>query len=300
MIRNSLRGWFAAVSCACLFACSSARELQPYPHESTLAVIAELRIHLRADPFRDAAGRDLEGRNIYRVTLDRISQLQDLTPAEYDDVLAFAAAECFERLGQWGDAGASFRAVAEAGTILADEAKRRGAWADRMLEATAETDTARTIEGFLNASELRRAGFLRLLDENPPVPYDGFIRREAEDELRQRATFLFANRFVVDGGTDRAIEAARKLVAETKESHRHGFNLILLGRFFEALAADYAVFTDPESGEFDAEKWTAWVDEARGVYRKVAQTDGDPAKPEGLARLRALDAFALRALDGAR
>lgn len=263
-------------------------------------MIAELRIHLRADPFRDAPGRDLEGRNIFRVTLDRINQLQDLTAAEYDDVLAFAAGECFERLGQWSDAAASFRAVVEADTILSKEAGRRAEWAGRMFEATAEEERARSIEEYLNALALRRARLLALLEQNPPFPYEGFLRREAEDEMRERATFLFANRFVVDGGTDRAIGAARQLADETKESRRHGFNLILLGRIFETLAADYVVFTDPESGEFDRVKWSGWIDEARGVYRRVAQTDGDPAKPEGLARMRALDAFALRALEGAR
>ena len=39
---------------------------------------------------------------------------------------------------------------------------------------------------------------------------------------------------------------------------------------------------------------------ARQAYRRTAQADGDPVKLEGQARLRALDAYALRMQDWAR
>lgn len=279
--------------------CSTAPKLAPYPHESVLAVIAELKIFLRLDPYRAEPGRDLAGQNIYRVSLQRLNNLDELVGEEYDDVINFARAECYERLGRWSEAAKAFASAAANNTSLAEEAKIRQQWDEKIVEATGGGESARTLDSFLNHLDVVYGALAQLRESKPAAPYDSFIAVEMERTLERKASFLFENRFVLERGADRATEAAERLVKENAESRRKSDHLLLLGRFQETRARDYVQFNDPTGSDFDLKSWTTWIEQARAAYTKVAQADGDPAKPEGQARLRVLDAFAQRTIERA-
>ena len=297
-------GLILFLGAAVLLSCKRAKDRAPYPHESVLSILTELKNGMRADPYRDEPGRDLEGRNIHRVTLERLDNLNDLLskskPGEYDDILAFARAECLERLGDWSGAAASFAKCAAAGTTLAGEANGRKEWSGKISEAVGLTTGTLTLEGHLNTLDLRRLNLRRLLDAAPPFPYASFLSANLEETLRRKALFLFSNRYVLPGGAQDAVKAAQTLLEENKPSFRRGENLLLLGEFLETLARDYERLNDPSQSKFDLESWSRWVDGARGAYREAAQADGDPAKPEAQSRLRALDAYAQRISERAR
>ncbi len=285
-------------------ACSRSSNRAPYPHESALSIIAELKIGLRSDPYKDEPARDLEGANLYRVTLARLDSLNELLskskPGEYDDVIAFARGECHERLGSWGDAELEFGRAARAGTSLTEAAETRKNWSRRFADATSPTTGSLTLEGFVNALDLRRIDLEKMRGENPPFPYGSFARVEMESALEAKATFLFSNRLILPRGVESALEAAKSLVEENRESRKRGQNQLLLGEIYETLARDYARLFPPEQGKFDSAPWSQWMESARTAYREASQADGDPAKPEGEARLRALDAYAQRIADAAR
>jgi hypothetical protein len=129
----------------------------------------------------------------------------------------------------------------------------------------------------------------------PPWHYDAYARAALENVQEERVRLLFINRMVVDGAIARAVDAARKLAAEHPQSWRATDHELLLGSLYETLARDWTSQVRPDGQRPRLEEgWTGWVEQARAAYRRVAQTDGDPAKLEGQARLRALDAYALR------
>lgn len=280
-------------------ACKSAPLANPYPHESVLLVVAELKLFLRFDPYRNEPGRDLEGRNIFRVSLERLDALRTLVGPEYRDVLAFARAECLERLGRYAPAADAFAEAARSGQSLGPEAARREAWTRALAEVTTEPDIS-TLQDYLNYWDARIAGLEQLRTRNPVVPYDSLIEVEIERAMSSKAVLVFDNRFVLPRGAEQAIEAAQRLAGDHAESYLVGEHDLLLGHLFGTLAFDYAQMNDPSSAAFDIEIWKPWVDQARAAYSAVAGRDGDPAKPEGQARLRALDAFELRVLRRAR
>lgn len=277
-----------------LFSCSRTGDHVPYPHESVLTVVMELKMFLAQDPYRRAAGTDLEGRNIFKVSLARLDALDALTGPEYRDVLAFARAECHERLGEWRKAAAAFDAATSAGTRLSPAARERAAAARRMNDLVDRASFDPTLEGYLNDLDVLQRRLGDWADRKPPFPYESFARAERERAQEERLRILTQNRLVLKDGASRAAAVASALIEQNPQSWRVNLDRLLEGELFESLARDYTAANRPEGADFIAQTWNAWIERARESYRKVAQADGDPAKPEGQARLRALDAYAMR------
>lgn len=289
-----------AVLIPALIACGRSDKLLPYPHESVLSVIGELKIWLRSDPYREEPGRDLEGQNIYRATLARLDTIDELAGPEYDDILAFARAECFERLANWTGAAEEFQKVAEAGTSLSEEAGIRLIWVRRFVQATKQPPALENLEDYLDHLNAQLVQFEQLRRSGPMFPYDAYIMIELERTQEQKAAFLFMNRLVISEGARRAIDDAQSLIQTHSASRRLGELELMVGGFYEALARDYLRVNPPQHYGFNLEQWLTWIDQAREIFARVAQRDGDPAKPEGQARLRAVEALVARTLQRAR
>lgn len=279
-----------------LTSCAHKQPQAPYPHESIMTIIAELKIHLGRDPYLRPPGEDLEGRNIYRVSLARLDQLKQLTSQEYQDVLAFARAQCNERLGDWPAAAADFDQAATGKDPLASIARKRAQSATQLADLTNRQAMSQTLDGYLNNLDVLEHQLEKLKDGKPDWPYDSYVMIELERTREEQARLLFNNRFVRPGALPQALEKAGQLVELHAESWRISEHRLLLGSFYETLARDWAADHPPQGGAFapGEEQWKEWVEKARQAYRIVAQTDGDPVKPEGQARLRALDAWSLR------
>ncbi len=281
--------------------CARKPPAEPYPHESVLAVIAELRIHLLFDPYRAVPGQDLEGRNIFRVSLARLNELDQILGEDYADIIAFGQAECFERLTEWDAASVSFGRVVQSGSSLSEEAAIRLKWAERIADITSEREDAMTIESYLNQLASIQARLINLLEPDEPVfPYASLLRVELERAREKEALMLFRNRYTIAEGSDRAIEAARELIERHADGRRDGEHRLLLGGFYADLAGDYARLNPPATALFESSIWESYIAGAREQFAIAARADGDPAKPEAQARLRALDAYTQRTLNEAR
>ncbi len=277
-------------------ACASAPPRAPYPHESILTVIAELKIQLNKDPYRFAPGTDLEGGNIYRVTLARLKSLETMAGPEYADVLAYAEGECSERLGSWTLARDAFRSAAARETSLAADATRRANIDEKFAAATDRAQFGHTLQGYLNDLTVMQRRLEDLAATKPGYPYDSFLKLERQRGLEEAVRLNFTNRMVLADGLQKVLqEAGKQLETEFADGWRHSENMLQLGAVYETLARDLASQHPPEGAEFDAQgAWATWIEQARQAYRQVAEKDGDPAKPEGIARVRALEAYTLR------
>ena len=152
-----------------------------------------------------------------------------------------------------------------------------------------------TLEGYLNDLQVLERRLTQWLDQSTAFPYDAFARSEREGARVEITRLLLVNRMVVTDGASRAVQSAQALVDQNPDSWRRGENLMLLGETYESIARDWTAAHPPDGLRFDAEGgWSDWVALARVAYQRAAQSDGDPAKPEAQARLRALDAYALR------
>lgn len=287
-------------ACIVFLACARSSERVPYPHESVLTVVMELKMFLAQDPYRRPPGTDLEGRNIFKVSLARLDALKDLTGPEYRDVIAFARGQCRERLGQWSQAAAAFDEATAAATRLAGAARQRAALARRMNELANRSAFDGTLDGYLNDLDVAQRRLAEWVEQKPPFPYESFARAERERAQEERLRILMENRLVLRDGAARAAAVADALIEQNPQSWRINLDRLAQGGLFETLARDWTALNRPEGPDWRADAWAAWVERARAAYRTVAQADGDPAKPEGQARLRALDTYALRIKSQAR
>jgi hypothetical protein len=281
--------------------CAVSPPPSPYPHEYLLTVFAELKLYLDQDPYRLPPGRDLEGHNVFRVTLERLDSLSELADPAYADVMAFARGQCLERLGDWTRAAEAFDRATSPGTTLADAARARAQAARRMVRLTdRDAYDHASLEGYLNDLQVMERRLLEWAAEKPP-PYKAYALLEAARGREERARLLFDHRRILKDGAARAIQLAQSLTADFQESYRASEHWLLLGSLYEQLARDFSRQFPPEGRGFDPDgRWRQWIEQARVAYRKVALADGDPAKPEGQALLRGLDAYALRMQDLAR
>lgn len=293
-------GCVLALLLGALAGCARSDKQMPYPHESILSALAELKIWLRSDPYREEPGRDLEGQNIFRATLTRLDSIDPLTGPEYDDILAFARAECFERLGNWKSAEEQFQRVAGMGTSLSEEAGIRLIWVKRFLAARREPPSLDNLADYLDYLDGQTVQFEQLRRSGPMFPYDSYIMIELERIQEQKAAFLFMNRAVIKDASTRAIATQEALLKAHAASRRIGEHELALGGFYEGLARDYLRLHPPQWSGFDEEQWLAWIEKARELYNKAAERDGDLAKPEAQARLRTVEALATRTLRLAR
>ena len=274
--------------------CGRTARRSPYPHESIMTVVLELKLFLDQDPYRNPPGTDLEDRNIYRVSLARLTALEELADPVYADVLAYARAQCLERLGLYGEASGAFEAAEALRTELARDALERAGHARSLAELIDRSRLDDSVEGYLNGLEVIERRLEEWIDRRPPFPYPSLARIERERAQEERARLLAANRFLLRDAAPRAAEAFERLVDLNPDSARRNRNRLLVGEFYETLARDTTASLRPEGPAFNPEgNWADWVARARHEYRLVAQADGDPAKLEGQARLRSLDAYAL-------
>ncbi len=270
-----------------------------YPHETILAIIAELKIHLERDPYTQPHGMDLNGRNIFRVSLERLDAVQEVSDFHYLDIIMFARGECLERLGEWGNARVAFRTSESFGGSLADEAGKRAGAAARMFNIRSQLNRwgQVSLAGYLNELEAIELDLRMWIGEDPLWPTTSHVRRELELIQEERIRMLFINR--MSGGLDRPVEQAFELLErmadEHLQSHRLMEHWLRMGIYYETLCRDWSDANPPEGIHFhDNPSWFTWVESARSAYHRVARADGNPVKPEGRSRLRALDAYVMR------
>lgn len=281
--------------------CRSTETALPYPHESVLTVVAELKLFLERDPYLWPPGQDLEGRNIYRITLSRLDNLGESIDPVYEDVLAFASAEAYERLGEYQLAAEKFALAARRGSGLSERAQEREQFCLKLARLIDRSGFASSLEGYLTDMSVARRRLREWGENDLPYPYPSLVRLERERLLGDEARLWFQYRALLPGALDAALRAVETLLTEHAESWHVMEHQLLMGGFWEQLARDLTQATPAEGIHFDPElSWEQYVERARAAYREVAEADGNPAKPEGQARLRALDAYALRIRNASR
>ena len=298
---------FAAVAS---LACASTPELDPVyrPAESVLEVLAVLQRHVDDDTYRFPAARDFTGRNVYRSSLLRLENLEQLhadglRAGHLDGVIHFGKGRALERLRAYGLAVAAYEIAAERDEAVKAEALRSADTCRdlaRALEigpaATRVADANLTLpspSAALTRFERRGAALDELLALNDGNHHAYVVREEIERGDRERAAYFTRLRGVLPEGEVTAIAERRRLAerhADSKLAPRH---LLDLADLFADLAYEYVEVHPPESLTFDPAAFRDYVDSGARFYEMVAAQDGTTEKLEATRRLEAFLAFAL-------
>lgn len=305
------RALAGALLCACA-ACASTPTVDPAyrPVENALEVIAVLRAHIDDDTYRFEPARDFTGRNVYRSSLLRLENLEQLHPDAYraghlDGAIAFAKARSLERLRAFDLAAENYRLAASISDELRVEALRSAEICDTLQEAAqmaraltpaseAPGSEALDTDAALAEFEARVAlldGLARIAEDTHQLP---IALEEIERADMERAAYFAGRRTVDAGGDVRAIAELQRVIQRHAASKRINRHLLALADLYAELAAEYSSAYPPESLLFDPVRFQELVDGASRLYETVASRDGTPEKVEASRRLEAFLAFSIR------
>jgi hypothetical protein len=300
--------------------CASAPQPDPRyrPVESVLEVVAVLRRHIPDDTYRFPAARDFTGRNVYRASLLRLENLEQvyadaLRAGHMDDVIAFAKGRALERLRAFDLAATSYRRAAEFDGIHQDEALRSATLCDALAESAEMGESETFLGGNSSAAEevssssytgdaeavlalyARRVALLeKLALESRGTHYEIVIEEEVEEADLERARRFEALRDVLPDGDVRALAELQRVVVRHRESKNANRHVLELADLYAALAREYVEVRPPEGLWFDPPTFQDLVDSASRLYSAVANQDGTTEKLEAQRRLEAFLAFTLR------
>jgi len=261
------------------------------PYEDLLEVLSMHAWHLGDDPYRQPVATDADGRNVFLSTLDRLDGWKTRFPSRLPDVVEFARAQAFERVGAWEDAAVAFGHVAVmADSSLAPAASSQLAVAQRFRDTDAIPEDGRTLQELLDAL----AGKLDAWREVATGPFDEPHRRLALVEVERLETrtalLLTRHRHALVDGDATAERALRALIERHPDSKLLPRHVLRLADFYADVAEDYADRRDRPL-DFEASTFDLLVDRALDAYQKLASWDGIPEKPTAAARFDAVQSF---------
>ena len=312
-----MKGWWAAAtavvpllgSVGCIGLEYKQAEAAYAPTESVIEVVAVLRRHVPDDTYRFPPGEDFSGRNVYRSTLLRLENLEQLhggalRAGHLDGVVSFAKARSLERLRAYDLAAHHFDDAAVNQTLRESAelgARVNSAIADAtriglQLQDPMHDGAAYPLEPDLVVDDLdaRVAILSHWVRKDLPAPYPSILREEIERADLTRTRYFTDMRRVLENGNLLAIGEWQRLIGRHAASKLHSRHMIEAANLYVTLAREYVLAKPPASLEFDPPLFRELVDGATHLYEAVAHQDGTPEKIEATRRLEAFLAFTLQ------
>jgi tetratricopeptide (TPR) repeat protein len=299
---------------AAALACASP-EIEPRyrPSASALEIIAVLERHVSDDTYRFEPARDFTDRNVYRSSLLRLENLEQLhadalRAGHLDGAIAFAKGRALERLRAYDLAADAYHLAAEREPTLHDEALRSADLLDTLHEVVSSPSPLAPavasgehlgelalpdVDAALARFEERAAKLEELAHAAEGTHHAYVIAEEIERADLERARYFTRLRDVLPDGDVRAVSELERVALRHGDSKRAARHLLALADLYADLSIDYVEDHPPEGLLFDPGAFRDLVDSGSRVYEMVASRDGVPEKLEAARRLEAFLAFAL-------
>jgi hypothetical protein len=300
---------------AATWACTTPPEIDPRyrPSATVLEIIAVLERHVPDDTYRFPPAHDFTDRNVYRSSLLRLENLEQIhAPAlragHLDGAIAYAKARAFDRLRAFDLASEAYRNAAEREESLRAEALRSADLCDGLHAAIdvpsplEPVDLGEDSDGVLGipSPEVAMIGFearVARLEELARAA-DGthhayVVAEEIERVDLERARYFAKLRSILPDGYVRAAGEFQRVALQHSESKLAARHLLSLADLYVDLALEYVEQYPPEGLRFDPSEFRDLVDSGARIYEMVAARDGTTEKIEAQRRLEAFLAFAL-------
>ncbi len=301
---------------ALVLSCASSQEPDPryQPAQNVLEVVAVLRRHIPDDTYRFAPARDFAGRNVYRATLARLENFEQihsesLRAGHMNDVLAFSKGRALERIRAFDLAASSYRQVGERDAALHADADSSARICETLFEVSSLGRRKRGTPGFalgkirseeiLTTYERQNALLENLAQRTLDNHYAAVVHEELEFADIERAHYFVATRYLRPDGDVQALAELQRVAVRHRESKLANQHLLALANLYAELADEYVRANPPQTLQFDPPTFEELAEAAMRLYEAVANQDGTPEKLEAGRRLEAFLAFALR-VDGDR
>jgi hypothetical protein len=258
--------------------------------ETLTRVVAELRIHLRDDTYRQPRPLTSDGRDLFAAILWRLDRMQAeraRAPEHWqntDTVIELARARALEKQRRYAEAQAAYARVAARGGALQQGASEGRDGVGRLAALAAEVPEPGADE--LAWLEQRVHRWTELAWELRSTRWEPLAREESE-----AWEMLLVERRARAGQLEAAIEAGRRLAEHNRHSKLYARHLIALGDLHadaaRALAVENRVRADALQLEARRE---ALIENAFSAYELASEARMAEDRLSALARIEALRA----------
>ena len=290
---------FFIILVACSFQLTGCKTISTNPRyqaqESLLEILSDLKRFQYLDPYEAHIPKELSGQNIYKASLVRLENYRSLYPKRFDDLVFFAGAEAYERLGEYEAAIEQYENAAEQSEELKEEAQLRIDLLKKMVAIrNRKPPAAPTLVAWFSFLEQKARDWESLSRSIDKDIYKSCCRIEWEQSELDHAEMYWRNRDVVNNGTSLAIKALQEIIDEHKRSKRYQSHKIRLGFWYFELAREYADHYPPAGAQFEEESFNRLVNLSRKQFLAVDREYGSRYRREARANLNALEAFVQR------
>jgi len=294
----------AARACACAVLASGCASTEPppalSPTQDLLEIVAVVRLHVDDDTYRFPTARDFTGKNVFRVSFERLEGLETAHPEKLSsgyatDVVWFTKARALERIGEYDLAMRNYARVMELDSELADAARAGRDVNARLASARALAPPPEAKPDEASAACVRQREALDALRVEVASTHWRFVVEEEVERVDMTEAAMLAAHAALDARYEpAALESAQAVVQRHRDSKLHNRHLLALGDLYAALAKSYTQRLPPPSLGFDPATFDEYAHGATRVYEVVAQQDGTAEKLEGAHKLEAFLGFTLQ------
>jgi tetratricopeptide (TPR) repeat protein len=254
-----------------------------------LILAGEIKRHTLYDFYRRPWPRDAGGYNPFRAGLIRLANFERLYPGRQRDLVAFLRGECLLFLCEYDKAADAFEQAASYPTSLREPATARRRVCLDLAAATQIDVLPETIDAALSYLDQRitRIEQWREQNDKPELKRLLLLEKESADVLK--AEFVQSVMAVRTDGFRQAIEVWLRVIEEHEESYRVMSYRLTLASIYESAARSYLHENPPESFAFSSEVFMNYCNPARVLYLQVSLADGYRERPQGQAKLQAIN-----------
>lgn len=274
-----------------LWGCASEPVQEYATYENLLSILSDLQRHLDEDIYQFPMPKDPSGQNLFKATLIRLENYQQLFPEKFQEIVAYSRAKCHQKLGNFEEALFFFQQTLsfEDGK-LKTLAQKEARWTQALIQIFKIPVPRNEIIAVLEQFDRRDTLLKKLMTEYQDID-TSIVWREIERNSLSKIEFLRQNRLIIPQGTPQVVQGYQNLIRDHKNSEQIYRHLLSLADFYVVLAKEYLVYHPADTLAFRKEAFAQLTQPAIEIYRLVANVDGRLEKIEAQGSLVALMAL---------
>ena len=271
------------------------------PVDNILIIVADLQRHIADDVYKQPYAVDITGQNVFRACLVRLANYESLYAGKETDVVAMARAQAYERLCDFPNAKANYlKAMKSSDVALGKKASEGSDRIEKFLKVLSVPLDTSGVRPYERDLDVRIRDLETLSQELRGTPYECLALIEKERAEERLSDLIMRMRTVAPYSPSDALAVLKRLIDKNPNSKKRYAHHLALGDYYFDQAKQYVVLHDPDGISFNDSEFQQYLTPARAEYNIVAQADGFAEKPEGRAKLAALEAFYQRILAAAK
>jgi hypothetical protein len=260
------------------------------PDHSLTLIVTELQMHLRDDTYRAFRARGVHGRDVFQQAISRLERLQSQRAVPQDQwgkvdlVIEYARARALERSRRYLEAMASYRRVAQVGSLVAERAADEAAVLTRFAEQSGPpAEPHGSGEQELEWLRARVSGWAALASELRGTSYEPLALEELEAWSMLRVDALLRWR-----SAQQAIDAAQLMIERHRTSKLHARHLLRLGDLYAEAARREHLRSRVEQKPLDTARYDELLDGAFAAYELAGEERRPGPRVEAAKKIDAL------------